>query len=164
MKNNTIRVYIDYNERKKIRYYKDFEIVSTDEMKGLANDFDINEILHIDPEQGNDKVYDYEYYFYDYKDGDETYTRYLALPIFDYEHWLYERIGENSCWLNQNWKFIDWGEEMQNLEGMEEMHGLDGEEEMQNMEEMQGLEGEEMNNMEGMEHMEEMKGLDEERM
>lgn len=104
MKNNTIRVCVGMNERKKIRYYRDFEIVDVDEMKDLADDFNINE-MPIDAEQGNDKIYDYKYYFYDYELDGEICTRYLALPMFDYEGLAYDFCEESATTYNYCYKF-----------------------------------------------------------
>ena len=119
-----IRVCVGMNERKKIRYYKNFEIIDVEEIKDISEEYSLTQVL-IDTEQ-NDEVRNYDYYSYSYDDEDgEIETRYLALPIFDYEHWLYERIKENSCWLNQNWKFIDWEEEMQNLHDNEDYFASD---------------------------------------
>lgn len=123
-----IKVCLKEDEYHKTRYYQEFEIVDIDEMKDLADDFNINEITKIDCEQ-NSKVYDYKYYFYSYvdkeSDDDTIYTRYLALPKFDYKGAVYENIEENASLLNLDWKFIDWEEEMQNLHDKEDYFASD---------------------------------------
>lgn len=88
----TIKAYVSMNEYKKIHYYRNFEIIERlpkkDETFKGEEIIEINEVS-LDCEQGNDKVYDYDYYEITTKnyddlneEWDET-TYYVAIQIED---------------------------------------------------------------------------------
>ena len=60
-----IKVYTDYNEFKNQKFFTNFEVI--EEMPAIGSYYNNEEVtkieeLIIDCEQGNDEVYNYEYY------------------------------------------------------------------------------------------------------
>lgn len=107
-----IRAYTGYDERHKIRYYEDFEIISIEELKELGKTYYFSDVP-LDPEQGNNEVYDYDYYAY----KDEDKIKYIAVLKFDFDKAVYNHIKEQSIYLNYNYQInnFDYEDAMSNL-------------------------------------------------
>lgn len=60
-----IRAYVNYDERRKIHYYKDFEIIK--ELPKEGDEYDYKKVIKVyqimlDSEQGDDDIYDYDFF------------------------------------------------------------------------------------------------------
>lgn len=89
-----IRAYIGYNDYKKVRYYKDFEIVKN--LPELWEEISFNPVyivtkieeVRLDPEQGSDDVYYYDFYkiiSVSHENDDDESIEYIAIEKEDTE-------------------------------------------------------------------------------
>lgn len=88
-----IKAYVNYNEWKKIRYYKIFNVVEAIP-EHYYNDEKIIDIkkVHLDSEQGNDEVYKYDFFKITTIDDEKEENNYYICKM-NVEYVLDEYIG-----------------------------------------------------------------------
>lgn len=85
-----IKAYVNYDERNKIHYYKNFEVV--DELP--TEEYDGEKItsidnVNLDTEQGNDGVYNYNYYCINTLEPDGNENQYYVATL--------KRVVDGTC-------------------------------------------------------------------